>query len=110
MKDLDKLVGAKIAKLRSDAGITQTAFASSIGISRAHFVNLEKGKHAVTLDNLYKIAYALEVEVSELLPGVDKIFTPIELPESLAQEIEKIAGSNSAKAKKLMRSLLNNNR
>ncbi len=106
MKEVNKIIGRKIMKLRTDYGLTQISCADCIGISRSSIVNIEKGRQALTIDNLYKLADVLECEVSDILPMVSQIITPMELPESLIKELDKIAGSKTAKAKKLLKSLL----
>ena len=106
MKEINNIIGKKIMKLRTDYGLTQISCADCIGVSRPSMVNIEKGRQALTIDNLYKIADVLECEVSDILPKVSQIITPMELPESLIKEIDKIAGSKQAKVKKLLKMLL----
>jgi len=106
MKHLNTLIANKIRTLRSNRGISQQVFSDCIGMSRSSIVNLEKGRQSLTIDNLYKICDVLECEVKDILPAVNKVITPFELPKDLVEEIDKISGSKSAKIKKLIKTIL----
>ncbi len=58
-----------IAKLRRASGITQTAMAEGIGVSRTAYRNIEQGKTRIISDNIGKIAELLETSTEELLIG-----------------------------------------
>ena len=65
------IVGHRVRSLREEQGISLRAFAEKTGIHRAHLSQIELGRVNVTLDTLLCIAYALEVEVSQLLRPLD---------------------------------------
>ena len=62
-------LGQSIAARRKKVPLTQKKLADMVRVSRATIANVERGKQAVSVHNLYAIADALNVEeISELLP------------------------------------------
>jgi transcriptional regulator with XRE-family HTH domain len=61
------LFGKRVRHLRKAKGISQEAFAYSIGIDRSYFGSIERGERNVSLDNICLIAKGLGVEPAELL-------------------------------------------
>ncbi len=51
-------IGRRIAELRAEKGMTQTALADACGLGRSHIVRIEKGMYNVQLDTLAVIAKA----------------------------------------------------
>ncbi|WP_157929396.1 helix-turn-helix domain-containing protein [Mycobacteroides abscessus] len=66
--DYDAIVGRKIAALRSDKGLPQSALAGVLGVMQSGVSDIEAGRRSLDLKKLYAIATALGVPVSELLP------------------------------------------
>ena len=69
---LDKryaLLGAAIRRKREDANLTQRELAGMIGQPNSHtyITRVENGKMKVSLEQLIRIADALEVEVRDLI-------------------------------------------
>ena len=62
------MVGIRIRELRLDQQMTQEGLAKRIGTARTSVTNLEQGNQAVPLHQLFAIAEALDVEVSDILP------------------------------------------
>ncbi|WP_074962715.1 helix-turn-helix domain-containing protein [Jannaschia rubra] len=61
-------IGSKISAARRSAGLTQTAVAEAVGVSRASLANIEAGRQQVFVHHLVKIARALEIgDLSSLL-------------------------------------------
>lgn len=62
----------RIAKIirekRKSKGINQENFAKMVDLSRTSIVNIEKGNHGITIENLYLFAEKLECSVHELIP------------------------------------------
>jgi putative transcriptional regulator len=58
---------SNIARARRAAGMTQAELATTVGLTRGSITNLEGQKQGVSLQALYRIAAALEVEVCDLL-------------------------------------------
>lgn len=62
-----KEIGLNIAHYRKLRGYTQIEFAEKIDVSRTHLSNIEapKMKTSLSLDLLFKIADALEVDIRD---------------------------------------------
>ncbi len=64
-KDIRIKTGLRIKELRDGAGMSQEAFAWSIGMARSYLAEVETGKRNVSLINLEKIASGLNVSLAE---------------------------------------------
>ncbi|RKO66357.1 MULTISPECIES: helix-turn-helix domain-containing protein [Desulfofundulus] len=64
-------VGSKIRMLRQKSKLTQAELAAKLGISQAEVSRMERGRTAVTVQDLYKISSALDVPVTALLDEAD---------------------------------------
>ena len=64
-------IGAAVRSARSDAGLSTRALATKCEISQALVSQIERGVTAPSLATLYRIAKALEVSPSSLLPAPD---------------------------------------
>jgi len=62
-----KDLGARIAALRRDRGLTQTQLGEMIGVSQQQIVSFEKGRRKVPASALPKLSRALGVTVEELI-------------------------------------------
>ncbi|MEW2007504.1 helix-turn-helix transcriptional regulator [Microbacterium sp. NPDC079208] len=62
-------LGARVRELRETIGLSQEAFAHRAELDRTYVSGIERGRRNPTLDVLYRLAAALEVEVRELFPG-----------------------------------------
>lgn len=51
-----------LRKYRNETGLSQEAFASKAGLHRTYISALERGKRSIALDNIEKIANALEID------------------------------------------------
>lgn len=60
-------VAARIAEIRRERGITQDAMAEALGCATKNYQRIEYGQN-VTIETLTKIANALGVTVTELVP------------------------------------------
>ena len=67
-----KEVGLKIAYYRKKKGYTQTQLAEMVGISSNYLSLIERGNngHSYSMETLFKIAEALEVNANDLLEGI----------------------------------------
>jgi transcriptional regulator with XRE-family HTH domain len=65
-------VGARIAKARR-GNLTQKELAARTLLTRTSIINIEKGRQQVLLHTMVDIAKALNVSVSDLIPGMDDI-------------------------------------
>ena len=62
-------LGANIASLRTDAGLSQNAFALMVGVSRQYLIDIESGRANPTVDMLERIASGLDTKVNLLFLG-----------------------------------------
>lgn len=51
--------------------MTQEKVALAAGLDRSFYVEVETGKHSLTVDRLFAIADALDATAASLLDGVD---------------------------------------
>lgn len=98
-------LGGRVARLRKELDITQEALGGRAGMSRATIASIEAGRQRVTLDQLYQLASALELDdLSQLIPlevtryqpiaaGLDPDLNPIQVAQ-----IETILRSALARA------------
>ena len=61
-------LGKRIRAVREEQGLSQSQLALMIGSSKSHIWRIEKGSVGVGLDDLCRIADALDTKVSELMP------------------------------------------
>jgi transcriptional regulator with XRE-family HTH domain len=65
------IFGRRVRSLREEQGHSLRSFARTTGLNRSHLSDIELGRVNVTLETLMCLAYALEVDVSELLRPLD---------------------------------------
>ena len=63
-------LGTNIARLRSEANVSQTSFALMVGVSRKYLIDIESGKENPTVDMLERIAGGLDTTVGRLFDGL----------------------------------------
>ena len=68
---LQTSLGAIIRDLRLQADLSQEGFADEVGLHRTYIGAIERGERNVSLQNLQRIANALEVPLSELFHRVE---------------------------------------
>ena len=62
--------GQRIRQLRTDAGLSQEAFAARCGLDRTYLGGIERGERNVSLRNVEVLAITLMLTVSELTNGL----------------------------------------
>lgn len=70
MKDCNLLVGQQVKKIRKNYNMTQQAFADLVGLSRQSIVNIEKGKFALTVENIFNFSKRLGCHPKLFIPDV----------------------------------------
>lgn len=58
-------IGKKIKNLRLENGLSQEKLAECVNMSREHISCIERGKHMVTIDSLYKIAEYFKINLKD---------------------------------------------
>jgi transcriptional regulator with XRE-family HTH domain len=64
-------LGEHIRAARTATGLTQEKTAHAASLDRSFYVEVETGRHSLTVDRLFSIADALEVPIVSLLEGID---------------------------------------
>jgi transcriptional regulator with XRE-family HTH domain len=82
-------IGRAISQVRGrrNPKMSQKALAEMVSVSRASIANIERGHHRVQLHVLYDIATALDVELHDLMPHLDRQDRPTTLPEDVRSEL-----------------------
>ena len=62
VKDIVKVFASNVKKYRTLKGLSQEAFAEKAGLHRTYISAAEREKRSIALDNVQKIADALEIE------------------------------------------------
>jgi len=63
--------GRNLYALRMEAGLTQDRLAAEIFMDRASVCRLERGKCFPRLDTVVRLARAIDVQVRDLLRGIE---------------------------------------
>ena len=71
MDDAKSQVGANIRRYRTKLGLSQEALADCCGLHRTYIGSVERGERNLSLDNIVKVARALQIQPSDLLEGVN---------------------------------------
>jgi transcriptional regulator with XRE-family HTH domain len=64
---LRKVFAANVRRRRLERGVSQEAFADLCGLHRTYIGSIERAERNVSLDNIERIANALQVGAAELL-------------------------------------------
>lgn len=76
MKDKNKIlyeaIGGNISMLRKKKKLGQKKLAELISLSRSSLANIEIGNHQPSIFTIYEIALALDCEIIDILPSIDK--------------------------------------
>ena len=67
--DIIKVFGSNVKAYRQKIGLSQEAFAEKCGMHRTYISAIECFRRSISLENIQKIADALEIEPYQLLLG-----------------------------------------
>jgi transcriptional regulator with XRE-family HTH domain len=70
--ELQREFGDRIRSRRADLGLSQEALADRAGLQRAYIGQLETGMRNVGLNNLARLARALDIDLGVLLEGIQE--------------------------------------
>jgi transcriptional regulator with XRE-family HTH domain len=65
-------LGRLVAQKRTEAGLSQKAFGSALGLSRTSVANIECGRQAISLYTVYLMAHILRRPPADLMPSSDE--------------------------------------
>ena len=68
--DIVKVFGKNVRKFRTKLGISQEKFAELAGLHRTYISDIERFQRSISLENIQKIADALQIETYQLF--IDK--------------------------------------
>lgn len=69
-------IGNKIREQRSIKGYSQERLAEISGMGRTYMGRVERGEQNISIQNLIQIAFALNVEIKELIPMLSELNNP----------------------------------
>lgn len=69
--DIIKVFGSNVKKYRTAQGISQEAFAEKCGLHRTYISAIECYRRSISLENIQRIADALEIEAFMLFVKED---------------------------------------
>ena len=69
-------IGSKIRELRTARGFSQEGIADASGMGRTYMGRVERGEQNISIQNLIQIAFALNVELNELIPFLSDLENP----------------------------------
>lgn len=64
--DIVKVFGTNLKKYRTEVGLSQEAFANKCGMHRTYISAIECYRRSISLENIQRIADALEIETYKL--------------------------------------------
>ncbi|MBO4978854.1 MAG: helix-turn-helix transcriptional regulator [Clostridia bacterium] len=66
------LVGEAIAHFRKEKKLSQEVLSGLAGIGRTHLSAIERGERKPTLETLYRISCALEIQMSDIVREIEQ--------------------------------------
>ncbi len=67
MSALQRAIGLAIRQVREDRNLSQERLAELAGLHRTYVSSVEQGHRNISIENIYKIANALGVSITELI-------------------------------------------
>ncbi len=64
--DIIKVFGSNLRKYRIESGFSQEKFAEKCGLHRTYISDIERFQRSIALENIQRIADALEIETYKL--------------------------------------------
>lgn len=64
--DILKVFGTNLRKYRNGLGVSQEKFAEMCGLHRTYISDIERFQRSISLENIQKIANALEIDTFKL--------------------------------------------
>ena len=71
MNEEFKILGKRVKFLRMEKGISQTHMAEMIGLSQTNLSNMESGRTAITIQNIFKMRKVLGCKMSDFFVDFD---------------------------------------
>jgi transcriptional regulator with XRE-family HTH domain len=74
-------IGRELRIHREQRRLSQARLAETVGLRRTSLVNIEAGRQRLPLHVLYALCSVLEIEPSDVLPGIAEVRLPSEADE-----------------------------
>lgn len=71
-------LGNQIRDMRASKGFSQEGLAAAATLGRTYMGRVERGEQNISIQNLIKIAFALNVDVDKLIPPLYELENPIQ--------------------------------
>ena len=71
-------LGNKIRDIRASKGFSQEGLAAAATLGRTYMGRVERGEQNISIQNLIKIAFILNVDVGDLIPPLSALENPIQ--------------------------------
>ena len=71
-------LGNKIRDIRASKGFSQEGLAAAATLGRTYMGRVERGEQNISIQNLIKIAFILNVDVGDLIPPISVLENPIQ--------------------------------
>ena len=68
--------GSRLRGCRLKLGLSQDELADRAGLHRTYIGGVERGERNISLVNIFKLAHAMDLQLVELLAGIDDESTP----------------------------------
>ena len=69
--NIKEKLGLRIKELRHELGISQEALANKAGLDRTYVTDVENGRRNISIENIEKLAIALEVSLTTFFDAKD---------------------------------------
>jgi len=70
VQSLRTIVGVRIREARTNQGMSQEALAEICGLHRTYVGSVERAERNISIDNIERIAFALQLPPSALLEAI----------------------------------------
>ena len=73
MPTVQEVLGSRIREFRLKKGFSQESFADHCGLHRTYMGGIERGERDLTVQTVLTVAKGLNMTMSELLSGIEKL-------------------------------------
>lgn len=87
-QSIKKLFGEKLKSIRISRGLRQEELAEKINLDTKQISRLETGKNFTSLENLYNISKALNIDIKELFTFSNNLTDEIRLKKEIIHSIK----------------------
>lgn len=70
-------IGKQIREVRASKGFSQEGLAAAATLGRTYMGRVERGEQNISIQNLIKIAFVLNVDVGVLIPPLSELKNPV---------------------------------